>query len=641
MLSEVYDIESLYNCFTYTGYCRQTQEFHQFVIHDSRNEIVELYNHLFRDELIMIGFNNISYDYPVLHNIIKHYEEYIRMSGLEIALKIYDKSQEIIGMEFSAIATKNMYIPQIDLFRIHHFNNKARATSLKALQINMCMPLVADMPIHHNSYVHPSDIQTILDYNKNDVIATNAFLDITVGKTDHLLYQGDDMIKLRQQLTKMFNVDVMNLGDVPMGDELMLYGYSRLTGISIWDLKKKKTIRGDIPLKDAIPHWADIRSPEFKSFYDKLNNTVLRKTYNNQTGTYEYEDFKYSVVFHNILVDFGIGGIHACTKQGVYKAKPEQIIIDLDVASLYPSLAVTLGLYPEHLGPEFRDFYANFVLTRLIEKSKPKEERNMVLIKGYKLICNGIYGKSGEETSWLYDKLYQLRTTIAGQLFVAMWAERLVEVIPNVKFLQKNTDGISIIVNKEDEWLVDQVNNDLTLLTGLTIEKNYYNQMIIKDVNNYLAQYIDGYIKYKGCFEIDKELHKDGSMRIVPIAVKKYFIDGIDPRETIENHKNIYDFCLRMKVNATSTGTITHIETLGEIETTPLSKNTRYYISNRGGQLNKQFSKKRKSGVNVGYAVTIFNEYVEKKDYDINYDFYVAEAYKIIYATENNQLTLF
>ena len=31
-----------------------------------------------------------------------------------------------------------------------------------------------------------------------------------------------------------------------------------------------------------------------------------------------------------------------------------------------------------------------------------------------------IYGKSGEETSLLYDPLYTMRTTISGQMFLSL-----------------------------------------------------------------------------------------------------------------------------------------------------------------------------------------------------------------------------
>lgn len=129
MISEVYDIECLSNLFTYTGYCRQTKEYYQFVIHDSLNQLEEFIKHLFRDKLIMIGYNNDGYDYPVIHHIINHYEEYRFLSGFELAQKIYEKSNEIIQMEFSAIADWNKKIPQVDLFKIWHYDNVAKATS--------------------------------------------------------------------------------------------------------------------------------------------------------------------------------------------------------------------------------------------------------------------------------------------------------------------------------------------------------------------------------------------------------------------------------------------------------------------------------------------------------------------------------
>ena len=57
----------------------------------------------------------------------------------------------------------------------------------------------------------------------------------------------------------------------------------------------------------------------------------------------------------------------------------------------------------------------------------------------------------------------------------------------------------------------------------------------------------------------------------------------------------------------------------------------------------KDFGNNRMSGVNVGYSVTLFNKYELKnlEDYNIDYNFYIAEARKIINAVEDLQLTLF
>jgi uncharacterized metal-binding protein len=147
----------------------------------------------------------------------------------------------------------------------------------------------------------------------------------------------------------------------------------------------------------------------------------------------------------------------------------------------------------------------------------------------------------------------------------------------------------------------------------------------------------------KGCFEIDKEYHKDPSMRIVPIALKEYFVNNIPIKNTILNHKDIFDFCLRLKTNSKSEAKFKYIEN-GEIKEISLPRTTRYYISNTGGSLSKDFGENRISGVNIGYAATLFNKYVEKpmKEYDINYKFYIDESMKIINAvTQGGQLTLF
>ena len=105
----------------------------------------------------------------------------------------------------------------------------------------------------------------------------------------------------------------------------------------------------------------------------------------------------------------------------------------------------SLNLYPAHLGLEFTKLYSKFIEDRIAEKHKPKDKRDQVLIEGYKLILNGVYGKSGEETSFLYDPLYTYKTTIGGQLFIAMWAERMVEAVPDLDILVVPIGGGGLI----------------------------------------------------------------------------------------------------------------------------------------------------------------------------------------------------
>lgn len=175
---------------------------------------------------------------------------------------------------------------------------------------------------------------------------------------------------------------------------------------------------------------------------------------------------------------------HGCAAPKVWNTTDDWIIVDYDVGSLYPSIAKSLKLYPEHLGPKFNEIYSHFIDKRLEEKHKPKNERDNVLIEGYKLILNGTYGKSNEESSFIYDPLYTYRTTIAGQIFICMWAERWVKVCPRLKFIQTNTDGQTLYVPREDLDKIRAVNDQLTKETGLTIEETVYSKMCVRDVNN-------------------------------------------------------------------------------------------------------------------------------------------------------------
>ena len=644
MILEVYDLECLSNLFTYTGYCPKEDKYYQFVICNWRNEIKELYNHLNRGNIIQVGFNNISYDYPLEHHFLNHYCEYKNLSGTLIAQKLYKKSQEIIEQEFSAIADKNQKIQQIDLYRIWHYNNPARASNLKDLEVAMRMENIEEMPIHHSTWCKEGDEEYILSYNKNDVYATYLFLKTTIGKTDYPLYKGKDKIKLRQDLNKKFNVNVLNMGDVPMGAELMLHLYAREANKNPYELKRcGGTPRPNgINLKDCIPYWCNIKSKEFKSFLDKIKNTTIRGIKG---------EFAYSVNFHGYIIDFGQGGAHGCCKSGIYNSNDNWMILDLDVSSLYPSVAKSLKLYPEHLGPEFMEMYEQFIEKRIAEKHKPKEERDNVLIEGYKLVLNGVYGKSNESSSFVYDPLYTFRTTIAGQLFICMWTERMYEAVPDIKFLQTNTDGITVMIPKDKLEIIRKINNQLTEETTLGIEEAFYSKMVIRDVNNYLAVYTDStkekeHIKLKGDLEIDKEYHKDPSMRIVPLALKEYFVYDIPLENTICNHTDIFDFCLRLKTKSNSSAYFVHFDYENyKLVEDKLDRTTRYYMSNQKGSggLVKKFADGKETGVNVGNSCVLFNKYEKKdiKDYKIDYMFYIKEANKIKDSIVDLQLTLF
>lgn len=383
MLSEVYDIECLSNLFTYTGYCRQNKEYYQFVIHSSRNDLEDFVKHLYRDKLIMIGYNNEGYDYPIIHHILNHYNEYKFLTGYELSQRIYQKSQEVIEMEFSAVADWNKKIKQIDLFKIFHYDNVAKATSLKSLEISMNLLSVEDMPFDHTHWIDEKEIYDILSYNKNDVFATNEFLNVALGNTEHPFYKGKNKIELRQKIFAKYKLPCLNWNDIKLGTELILKLYCEKFNKDPKIIRKLGTPRSLIIIKNCLPKWMNFKHSEFDKLISFFKESKILN--GNIKGV-----LTFSLIFHGIKIDYGAGGAHACIKPGVYKSNDKWMILDLDIDSLYPSLAITQNLYPEHLGPEFIDIYdKEIVSVRLGEKKKPKKERDFVIVEGFKLAANG------------------------------------------------------------------------------------------------------------------------------------------------------------------------------------------------------------------------------------------------------------
>ena len=71
-------------------------------------------------------------------------------------------------------------------------------------------------------------------------------------------------------------------------------------------------------------------------------------------------------------------------------------------------------------------------------------------------------------------------------------------------------------------------------------------------------------------------------------------------------------------------------------------KNVRYYISSKGVNFVKRYTKGTSEMINKGYKVIIFNKFEEKEEseYNINYDFYVKECKKIIDIIQPKQISL-
>lgn len=622
----IFDIETLINCFTYTAKNRDTGEVIQFVIWKHKNQLVELLQHLMEVHGL-IGFNNLGFDYPVLHRIIQNRDYLMAHDGEFVAQWIYKVAQEIIQTEFSAVKEDEVLIHQLDLFLIWHYNNKARMTSLKKLQIAMNSHNVMDMPIHHTTWIESQDqVDLILVYNLHDVDKTYDFYLLTLEK-----------LELRKGLLKNYGLKCINYSDSKIGEQLMLKLYCQHTGQDEDKVRKMRTRRKVFKFKECIPHYINYSTPDFNGLLDYLKGI--------EVDTLK-ESFKYSFEYQGFTFDLGTGGIHGCIKEGIYDEDENFCIVDADVGSLYPSLAITLGLYPKHLGEEFPSIYENNIVKPRLEAKKNGDK---VMADGYKLSANSVYGKSNSEFSFLYDPLYTIKTTLAGQLALCMLSEMLMTRIPNITMLQINTDGLTVKMPKSEKRHYWEICQEWEKLTGLGLEYVAYSKMVIRDVNNYIAVSKDGKVKRKGTFKFNSEMRKDGeyhksfSQGVVPIALSEFYLNNKPVEETVKECKDVFEFTkMANSVGKWWTETFEVDENGNEFNVTKQQKNNRYLLTNSGVRFRKCVYKPDKETgedklTNTEYEadklVTILNKYEGQtvEELDINYQYYIDECYKIIH----------
>lgn len=580
----VYDIESYPNYFSVT-FCRASDNaYWQFEVCDGNDQSRDLF--IFLQQLTQlkamgVGFNNQNYDYPMLHFIIDQ-------CGAITAPMMWAKTKQFIpdGGVFNAYSNtiwdNECHFPQIDLYKIHHFDNRAKTTSLKLLEFNMRLPEIQELPYPVGSVLTREQQLHVLEYNKRDVEATVEFLK-----------HSREAVELRLELSRNGDKWYLNHNDTRLGSDFFV---GQLNESGVYCNKSLQTFRPVIHVKDLILPYIKFNRPEFQTIYDHFCNAVIydgdlknMKFERTSGDDDELDTSKLSMktVIDGLSYDYGAGGIHGSRKNTIAYSNDDYVIIDSDVASFYPFLAISNRFYPEHLSDRFCDIYLSLYETR---KTHPKgtSMNNM-----YKLALNGTYGKSNDVHSPFYDPQYTIQVTVNGQLLLTMLAESLL-TIPGLRMIQLNTDGLTYLCPREHQSYAMWLSSQWEQLTKLTLEHSEYDKMAIRDVNNYMAKTTKGKIKRIGAYgnvtarenSGTRELtwNKNHSSIVVRKAAQAAIIYNVNIRQFIIDHmsREPMDFMLRTKVPRSS-------RLIGEYcnREYDLQNITRFYISNDGLQLFK------------------------------------------------------
>jgi hypothetical protein len=607
----VFDIETYPNVFTLAVEHAEAPVSWMFEISDLRNdsrEIVEFLQYLKNTNSRMVGFNNLGFDYPVIHTLIR--------MGKSDANTLYQKAMSIINSQdddsrwMHQVNPSDRFVEQVDLFKIHHFDNRARATSLKVLEFNMRSANIEDLPFPVGTPLNAEQISILKKYNKHDVSQTKRFLTHTA-----------DMIAFREKMCALYpGKDWLNYNDTKIGKEFFTMKLEE-AGVACYDYGSKgrtprQTKRPVIHLKDAILPWITFDHPEFNRVLNWLKEQSITET----KGVFN----DLTAVVNGFCFVFGLGGIHGSLESKVVESDADHVIVDLDVASYYPNLAISNGFFPQHLGKEFCVIYKNLYEQR---KTYPKKSAESAMLK---LALNGVYGDSNNQFSVFYDPLFTMSITLNGQLLLCKLAESLMGV-DGLQIVQVNTDGLTVRVPRANKYSVDLVRTLWEEMTGLQLEEAIYKTMMIRDVNNYIAQYENGSVKRKGAYEYDMEWHQNAGGLVIAKVAEKVLLENAPIRQTLEQWPDIMDFMLRAKVPRSS-----YLAIEKDGVTNQLQNVTRYYIAQDGGRLFKwmpPLAKNpgvwRKIGVESGWGVQPCNDIRDAGKLPVDFDYYVREVEKL------------
>jgi hypothetical protein len=402
----------------------------------------------------------------------------------------------------------------------------------------------------------------------------------------------------------------------------------------------------EIRVKDLILPY--IGEGKFTSLAKEFFNSIVLKP--TDKGFVSDDNILYKEYTDDITIKWAMGGVHGVVKAGLY-TNDNCVIKTCDGASMYPNFIRNNKVYPRSIGPKLLELYNWFIEERF------KYPKGSTLNLGFKLFINLLSGKLKQKYSALYEPKGNIQMVINCQLMITWLADMILEAIPGSRLLMINTDGVEVQIPKDSEDTYNKVCDKWASITKYTLEYNEYKQMYIRDVNNYHAIYTNGKIKRKGCFETYsdivavKDYHKNTSMNIVPLALNEYLVNGTDIEEFIRNHKDIFDFFLS-EGNKKSTSKekgepiflLTGVNKFDVNEFKHISSRClRYYASNEGVTLTKEYENLQKSNVHKDTKVTICEKLKPKykiENFDINYDWYIAEANKILkYDTRNTEET--
>lgn len=409
--------------------------------------------------------------------------------------------------------------------------------SLKAYGARMHMPKLQDLPYDPDLPLTRKQMRDVADYCFNDLDTTR-----------ELLRQIKGRVELRETMSAEYRTDLRSKSDAQVAEAVIKAELFRLSG--------KKLAKPSVKEKQffyKIPDYIRYKTPQLQEVLEMVRRSPFTAKTNGQIEmTKELADTLIEI--NQSVYKLGIGGLHSQENERSFTNKNNHELRDIDVTSYYPSIILNQELYPENLGPHFLEVFKVLVDRRVAAKRTAKQlrslgelsseqqielDRAVTTMDALRITINGAFGKLGSVYSALYAPDLMIQVTVTGQLTLLMLIEEL--ELNNIPVISANTDGIVMHYPKEKAEFVSEIVRSFERSSKFQFEDTYYSGLYSRDVNNYIAIKIDGKVKTKGTFS-PGGLQKNPQNDICNEALIAFLKDGIDPKQTILNCKEISRF---------------------------------------------------------------------------------------------------
>lgn len=457
---------------------------------------------------VWVSFNGIKFDAPVIAAVLadRPLTEVKRMANRLINENIPP------WMIYRDYALEPLDIDHIDLIEVA----PGVMISLKLYQARMQMKTIRDLPFHHDEEMDFEKRLILDEYCQNDLEATA-----------QLFAKLDEALTLREHMSVEYGIDVRSKSDAQMAEAIIV--------------KSLALGRNGPP---DVPKSVRYKAPDFVQPRGAVMQDILARAEKHKfaihhgNGSVMLPDFlaNEKVLLGNGSYQMGVGGLHSThDKCCYYEAGSNYEIVDADVGSFYPNIAVNAGMTPRGLGQEFIVLYRSILNKRM----EAKRAGDTVVANSLKIALNGTFGKLGSMFSKIYTPDLMLAITLSGQFYLLALIEDLIAY--DVEIISANTDGVCFggtpgAVKQAMDWI-----ECYGFLTGFEFEFTHYRKIAMKDVNNYLAVTDKGKVKAKGIYA-NSGLMKNPTNEVCTLAAQAYLATGRSIESFIREHLKVENF---------------------------------------------------------------------------------------------------